>query len=187
MAYSCFKCSLMAIVALSSIWLASANACTLHGPTVGGFRVSYPGALNVALAVAEARREGVLPQVNRNTLNRDAQLEQVMGDLAQLQYRLDAARRSRTDSEPMAFSLVLVGPGLWAHYHVTPDAVESHPHAAGPLEGHAVVMTHPAVLRALLQQTLTTEDAAETGLLAVSGNDVRPVQEAFDVSFRSNL
>lgn len=187
MAFSWFKCSLMAIVTLSSLSLVSANACTLHGPADGGFEVSYPGSLSVAVAVAEARREGVLPKVHRNTLDRDTQLEQIMDDLAQLQHRLDASRRNRTDNEPMAFSLVLVGPGLWAHYHVTPDAVESHPHAAGPLDGHAVVMTHPAVLHALLQQTLTTEQAAKSGLFTFSGNDVRRVQEAFDASFHSNL
>jgi len=106
-----------------------------------------------------------------------------MDDLAQLQHRLDATRRNRADKEPMAFSLVLVGPGLWAHYHLTPETVESHAHAVGPLEGHAVVMTHPAVLRALLREKLTTEEATETGLFAVSGNDVRPVQKAFDATF----
>ena len=182
-----FRHLFIAVITLGSIWLTPAIGCGLHGSLDGGFEVSYPGALRIAMAVAEARRDGVLPGVNRSALHRNAQFDQMLADLEQVQLHLDATRRGRLDTESMVFSLVLVGPGLWSHYHMVPTAVEAQYHAAGPLEGHTVIMTHHAVLRALVLQTLTAEQAVESGLIEFSGNDVNLVQDVFEASFQSTL
>ena len=83
------------------------------------------------------------------------------------------------------FSLVLVGPGLWSHYHGTPGGVVGEYHTDGPVAGQVVVLTHYAVLRMLLRGDLSVEQASDLGLIAFAGSDIGPVRNAFENGFRS--
>ena len=174
-----------ASVAIGMALAAQANACGFHPRVPGGFQTSYPGALAVAVAVANARREGLLPGIDERTSGNEDGFLQALADLNRLRSRLEAGRRVDTADGAAAFSLVLVGPALWSHYHMASTSVLARFHANGPLDGKVVVLTHQSVLRALLNGELTLRKARELGLLAISGNDSRPVMRAFEFGFQS--
>lgn len=156
-------------------------ACGLEPSLNGGFSVSYQGSLDVAVAVADARRSGVLQKTDHTTASNAVQLQHMLSDLERLQSRLDASNEGAATH----FSLVLVGPGLWSHFHMSPGSVETHYHVDGPLDGHAVVLTHPAVLGALLSGQLTTGHAAELGLIAYTGSDAAKARKAIETGLQS--
>lgn len=174
------------VFALMLTALPQVHACGLEPTLRGGITVSHPGAIDVAMAVAAARRDGLLPPADARTVSNDVRLRQMLADLRRLQSRLNEGRAQDKGDSKLPFSLVLVGPGLWSHYHMTAGGVEADFHTVGPLEGKAVVMTHSVVLRALLDGTLTTDQAAEFGLLAYSGNDTGPVREVLEAGFQSS-
>ena len=157
-------------------------ACGLEPALNGGFSVSYQGSLDVAVAVADARRSGVLPKMDPKTVSNAELLQNMLSDLERLQLHLDASNEGAATH----FSLVLVGPGLWSHFHMSTDGVETHYHVDGPLDGHAVVLTHPAVLDALLSGQLTTGHAAELGLIAYTGSDAAQARKAIATGLESS-
>ncbi len=159
------------------------QACGLEPTYKGGLTISYPGALAVAVAVADSRRSGLLPPADPGAVSSEVLLQQMLADLRRLESRLNAGL-ARDGMAP--FSVVLVGPGLWSHYHSTPDGIRAEYHTDGPLSGHTVVLTHHAVLRALLKGNLSTEQALELGLIAYSGSDTAPIRSTFDTGFRSS-
>lgn len=181
-----YRCWLLAGFAMGGIFVTPASACGLHPTIGGGLEPSYPGALDIAVAVAEARQEGVLPRVTTNTLTVEDRFRRILADLERLQSQLEAAHHHSTSSSAVEFSLVLIGPGLWSYYKLTPAGVQARYHVHGPVPGKAVVLTHPLVLRALLDGGLTVEQAAEFGLIAYSSSDTGPVREALETGFRSN-
>jgi hypothetical protein len=156
-----------------------AFACGLEPSLKGGFTVSYPGSLDVAVAVARARDAGALPPIDPAAVSNDVLLREMIADLRRLQSRLKAGRVADTRGPAESFSLVLVGPGLWSHFYVTPANVLGRYHVDGPLEGKVVVLTHHYVLEALLQGSLTAEAALDRGLLAFSGDGADSVRRAF--------
>ena len=161
------------------------NACGLEPTLKGGFTISYPGSLDVAVAVANARREGLLPPAMTEAVANDVQLSQMLADLRRLQARLNESGVPASDKGTAPFSLVLVGPGLWSHYSLTPGGVLARYHIDGPLSD-TVVLTHHAVLRALLNGEIGTEQATELGLIAYSGRDAEPVRNVFETGFQSS-
>lgn len=180
---------------VQSVWLAAAlamtpvsqvHACGLEPTIKGGFQVSHPRALEVALAVATARRAGVLPPARAGSASNELLLERMVADLGRLRSRLEAGRAEVAGQDPPPFSLVLVGPGLWSHFRLTSTGVAASYHTAGPLEGGVVVLTHHAVLRALLRGALSPDRAEELGLIAFSGADSAPVQRVFEVGLRGH-
>jgi len=162
------------------------QACGLEPTYKGGLTVSYPGALAVAVAVADSRRSGLLPPANPGAISSEILLQQMLLDLRRLESRLNASLPGNEADTTTAFSLVLVGPGLWSHYHPTPEGIRAEYHTDGPLAGKAVILTHHAVLRALLKGDLGTAQAAELGLIAYSGSDAEPVQSTFETGFQSS-
>lgn len=164
----------------------SVQACGLEPALKGGLTVSYPGALAVAVAVADSRRSGLLPPANPGAVSNEVLLEQMLADLGRLESRLNASLPKNQEDTMSAFSLVLVGPSLWSHYHLTPAGIRAEYHTNGPLAGKAVILTHHAVLRALLNGDLSTTQAADLGLIAYSGIDAEPVQSAFESGFQSS-
>ena len=86
------------------------------------------------------------------------------------------------DDSTAPFSLVLVGPGLWSHFHMTSGGVLANYHTEGPLAGNAVVLTHATALRAMLAGNLSIEQATELGLIAYSGVDPAPIQRTLETS-----
>jgi hypothetical protein len=174
------------LLAIAPGVLSSVQACGLEPTYKGGLMVSYPGALDVAVAVADSRRSGLLPPADPGAVSSEVLMQQMLADLRRLESRLDAGLPGNEEDSATAFSLVLVGPGLWSHYHPTPDGIRAEYHTDGPLSGHTVVLTHHAVLRALLKGNLSAEQALELGLLAYSGSDTAPIQSTFDTGFRSS-
>lgn len=172
-----------ALFALAASGPAPVRACGLEPMFNGGFTVSYPGSLNVAVAVAKARSAGLLPAATADTVAKDVRLRALIADLQRLQGRLNAGPRAGTETSPTPFSLVLVGPGLWSHFLSTPGGVLARYHVDGPMKDQAVVLTHAAVLRALLVGTLSLEQAMADGLLAFSGGDTGQVRVVFAASF----
>ena len=176
---------LLACITLGAILVAPARACGLHPTIGGGIQSSYPGALDIAVAVAEARQKGVLPQAKIDSLSPADRYPLMLADLRRLQSQLKTAHHNSADSSAAEFSLVLIGPSLWSHYQLTPTGVQARFHVHGPVNGKAVVLTHHVVLRALLDGDLTAGQAAELGLIAFSGNNTDPVRKTFETGFQS--
>lgn len=106
-------------------------------------------------------------------------------DLRRLRSRLNKGRGKRPDDIDKPFSLVLVDPGLWSHFYMTPGGVLANYHTNGPLDGKVVVLTHATALRAMLAGSLTIEQATEFGLMAYPGDDTTPIQMSFETSLQS--
>ena len=160
-----------------------ASACSLE-PNLGvGLRISYPGSLGVAVAVAEARQSGLLPQAIPNDPSNQARLHRMLSALRQLQSRLD---RDGTVDTSASFSIVLVGPGLWSRYYLSSHGAIAQYHTPGPRIGEVVVMTHHSVLQALLEGSLTTDVAADSGLLVFSGDGSALAENVFEATFRES-
>jgi hypothetical protein len=171
------------LLAIAPGVLSSVQACGLEPTYKGGLMVSYPGALDVAVAVADSRRSGLLPPANRGAVSKEILLQQMLADLRRLASRLDASPARNQQDSTTPFSLVLVGPGLWSHYHPTPDGIRAEYHVNGPLAGQVVVLTHHSVLHALLKGNLTTEQATRLGLLAFSGQQADSVRKSMESGF----
>jgi len=175
------------LLAIAPGVLSSVQACGLEPAYKGGLTVSHPGALDVAVAVADSRRSGLLPPADARAVSSEVLLQQMLADLRQLASRLDASSARNEKDSTTAFSLVLVGPGLWSHYHPAPDGIRAEYHVDGPLAGQVVVLTHPSVLHALLKGDLTTEQATRLGLLAYSGQQADSVRKALENGFPSSI
>ena len=156
-----------------------AHTCALEPSINGGITISYPGPIDIAVAVASARSNDLLPAASDEAITNEVRLQHMLADLRRLQARLNKAR----DQIPVAapFSVVLVGPGLWSHYRMTAGGVLANYHTDGPLAGKTVVLTHATVLRSMLAGSLSIERATELGLIAYSGNDTSPIQRAFEI------
>jgi hypothetical protein len=174
------------ILMLAHVALPNVHACGLEPAFKDGLTVSHPGALDVAVAVAHSRRTGLLP-VNSSTVSNEVLLQQMLADLKLLQSRLDTSLGRSEQDSTTSFALVLIGPGLWSHYHPTPAGIRAEYHVNGPLAGQAVVLTHHSVLSELLKGNLTTEQARRLGLLAFSGHQSDAVRKAFESGFRSAI
>ena len=159
------------------------SACTLEAVVNGGFTVSHPGSLDVAVAVAKARRDGLLPPAPSKSLPNDMLLRLMITDIRRMQLRLDKGPSAVAKGSAASFSLVLVGPGLWSHFHQSSGGLLARYHVKGPLTDGVVVLTHHAVLEALLQGTLSAEAAAARGLIAFAGDDADPVRRLFESGF----
>lgn len=157
----------MTMVAASS--LPGVNACGLEPVIGGGFSVSYPGSLNVAVAVASARRNGILTPASREIIPNEVLLQQMLSDLRLLKLHLDKGKDALPTSANENFSLVLIGPGLWSHFHLTGTSVHAEYHTDGPIGGETVVVTHHTVLQELLDGDLDIDKALQLGLIAFSG------------------
>ncbi len=160
------------------------SACGLELGVRGGFTVSHPRSLDVAVAVAKARGDGLLPTAAARSPSNDMLLRLMITDIRRMQSRLKDGRSALAKGSTAPFSLVLVGPGLWSHFHLTSGGVLARYHVDGPLTGKPVVLTHRAVLEALLEGTLSPEQAVEKGLLVFAGGDTGPVQQVFRQGFR---
>ena len=177
--YAAAVITLTAVVATSPL-----QACGLEPAINGGFSVSHPRSLDVAVAVAKARRDGLLPPAPSKSPSNDVLLRLMIADIRRMQSHLKSGRSALDNGSSAPFSLVLVGPGLWSHFHLTSAGVLARYHVDGPLAGRPVVLTHYAVLEALLDGSLALAQAAENGLLVFAGDDIQPVQKVFQLGFR---
>jgi hypothetical protein len=176
--------TILTITATIAILSASlpAHACGLEPHLNGGFTITYPGSIEVAVAVAKARSDGILPAASTVAISNEVRRQRLIADLQRLQTRLNNARNGIPSDSAAPFSLVLVGPGLWSHFHVSAGGVLANYHTDGPLTGRVVVLTHATALRAILSGNLSIERATELGLIAYSGMDTSSIQRTFDMS-----
>ncbi|NNJ97583.1 MAG: hypothetical protein HKP12_10535 [Gammaproteobacteria bacterium] len=158
-----------------------AYTCALEPSINGGITISYPGSIDVAVAVASARSDGLLPPASSKALSNDVRKQQILADLRRLQARLNTARNEIPVDDAATFSLVLVGPGLWSHYRMSPGGVLANYHTDGPIAGKVVVLTHAAALRSMLGGSLSIEQATKLGLIAYSGVDTSSIQRTFQM------
>lgn len=175
----------VAVIATISLGHAPrAYTCGLEPGFNGGITISYPGSIDVAVAVANARNDGLLPPASSEAVTNEVHLQNMLADLRRLQARLNAARKEISVDNAPTFSLVLVGPGLWSHYRMSPGGVLANYHTDGPILGKAVVLTHATALRAMLAGTLGIERATELGLITYSGVDTAPIKKTFEMSLQ---
>jgi len=181
--------SMASIVAVSFVTIVlsysqPAHTCGLEATVNGGFSISYPGSIDVAVAVSKARSSGLLPPASPATIPNEVSLQGMLADLRRLQSRLNKGLGKQSDDIHTPFSLVLVGHGLWSHFHMTPSGVLANYHTNGPLDDKVVVLTHATALRAMLAGSLAIEQATELGLIAYSGEDTTPIQMTFEISLQ---
>jgi len=165
------------IAATAAGSLSSVSACGLEATIKGGFEVSHPRSLDVAVAVANARRDGLLPPASANSSSNDVLLRLMISDIRRMESRLKDGRSALAKDS--------AAPGLWSHFHLTSGGLLTRYHVDGPLAGKPVVLTHHVVLKALLDGSLAPKEAAEQGLLIFAGENTLPVQQVFRQGFQS--
>ena len=165
--------------------LSTVGACGLEAVIDGGFTVSHPRSLDVAVAVAKARSDGVLPKAATKPVPNELQLNRMLADLRTLNRRLNDGRKSM-GQQPRSFSMVLIGPGLWSHFHASPAAILARYHTTGPLNGKVTVVTHHAVVQALLNGSLTPGEAVARGLLTYADGEAGSVRQLFEVGLQAS-
>ncbi len=173
----------LAVILLAALISALPNgelrACGLEPMINGGFTVSHPDALQVAVAVAQARESGLLPEATDKQFSNDVILRQMITDLQQMNSRMK--KGLNTGSESGSFSVILVGPGLWSHFFPANGRMLARYHTDSPLEDRPTMVTHHAVLQALLGGELAVSNALELGLISFDGkgsSDVLALLEA---------
>jgi hypothetical protein len=171
------------LVAAMIVLSPGTDACGLDPSVRGGYLISHPGSLEVAVAVAEARRQGLLATAVSDSLPNDVRLERMLADLGRLESQLAKGQVGGSNLTSAHFSLMLIGPALWSEYQVSPSGVRARFHTPGPEKGQAIVLTHHAVLKALLQGSLSLAQATNLGLIAFSGAESEPVQHLFEMGF----
>ena len=176
---------LITIAIIIPIYSGTAHGCGLEPGINGGINISYPGSIDIAVAVAKARHDGILPAATDITQSNEVHLQDLLADLGRLQDRLNEAQNEIADNNTASFSLVLVGPGLWSHFYMTAGGVLANYHTNGPIEDKVVVLTHASVLRAMLSGSLSIERATELGLIAYSGILIAPVQRTFETGLQA--
>jgi len=123
------------LVLLAAIFvgiLPRAEACGLEHVIGGAPLISHPGALGVAVAVADARRNGLLLTATPDEASNDERLRRMLADLERLRSRLAEGSTALAAETSARFSLVLVGPELWYEFVLAPTAALAEYHTEGP-------------------------------------------------------
>jgi hypothetical protein len=152
-------CSCLAATTVGSL------ACGYHGSLGNGFSAQHPRSIDVALASREAIDKGMIEGLKA--------LPPMLA-LARVGRALDELRRDLADADaeeppaPSSLALLLIDAGLWTRYRFAEDRLVYEPHAAGPDQTDAVILTSEAALQALLNGRLSLDDAVSTSLLVVA-------------------
>lgn len=159
----------------------AATGCGFEDPSSasmqrGILNFVFPNSLHVTTAVWQAQLAGIIAK-DRTGQSKEGTLGFQVASmrLRQLGRQVDAA--SSHTAVP-SFSVVLLGPMLWANYQSHADVLEAEVHAKGPLPGAVVMVTDEAVVAALLDGTLSPRDAHDVGLLRYYGDSAKIVRLA---------
>ena len=150
----------------------SALGCGFEDPasaTVqrGVLNLSYPNALYVIGAAAQARVAGIL---RPDTETPEAKDMFAFHRAARMLQRFGAERVARrSEADPAIFSLVLVEPMLWTRFSVREADVETSVHIPGPDPSSPVIVTSIAALKGLVDHSLTARRAVDLGLIRIYG------------------
>ncbi len=176
---------MLGFVALALTSAAPAAACGFHGGPRGTLDVAYPGSLSVAVAVANAKDDGLLPA--RDPARPALGYHRAVGEIMNFASALgdEETQRSPKGSlkslvlahgeveaqrSPQGFSLLLVGPRLWSAIIPQGSGFAARVHTAGPLPGRPVVLTEYLVLAAIEQGKLSLAEALDLGLIRIHGD-----------------
>jgi hypothetical protein len=145
-----------------------------------GFGASHTQSLTVAFAVSDAIDAGV---IDKSALSGQVGYERAVLRLGAFHRRLSAT--TAKVGAPGSISVLLVDSRLWSR--LSPDArgYAIATHTAGPQAGDVVVVTHEAVLAALVSGKLSIATALDRGLLVVDGEStaVDSVRSLLNKSF----
>lgn len=145
----------------------SATACGLHRPVDlerGILNHVYPDSLHVLSAV---RHAGLLPDWEEAQASKRDPFA-FHGLAARLQ---DFGDSLSSDWAPglAGFSMVLVDSMLWTRFVAGEGGIVSEVHSDGPGTGDLVVVTHGAVVDAIVEGRMNGEQAIALGLLRLYG------------------
>ncbi len=148
------------------IWVlaaAPAGACGYHGLIGDAFSASYPGSIDVAIALRTA--------LDRNQLKAAPAMPPLMGLVRSTRWLEDFGRwagESPTANAP-DFAVLLVEPGLWTRYRKQGSGFAMESHVAAPSTGDVVLITGETALQALVERRLTLAGALKTGVVRLEG------------------
>lgn len=126
----------------------------------------YPGSLSVAVALRQAADAGRINAAALEAQRGGAVL--YIDAVTRLQNLRKALAASPAASGlPARFSLGYVESGLWTRYAQSDGAIAIQIHTTGPAEGEPVVLTGEPVVMALLDGSLSLDDALAGGLVVI--------------------
>ena len=156
------------------------RACDFAGLLGDGFGASHAQSLTVAFAVSDAIDAGVM---DKSALSGRVGYARAVLRLGAFHRRLSAT--TAKVGAPGSISVLLGDSRLWSR--LSPDArgYGIATNTAGPQAGDVVVVTHEAVLAALVSGKLSIATALDRGLLVVDGEStaVESVRSLLNESF----
>jgi hypothetical protein len=155
-----------------------AKACGYHDPAsinLGALNMAYPDALHVRTAVWMAQRDGELPprepapdgNPQTATIHAMMRLGRTVAMLGALRDRIAPPKGGRPTP---SFSLILIGPMLWARFAPASAELALQAHADGPAEGDVIVVSDEPVIAALAEERITPQEARRLGLVRLYGD-----------------
>lgn len=150
----------------------TALACGFEDPKSaniarGVLNWAFPNSLYVRSAVWRAQLDGVIPKDEMTSA-----AKALLGfDLAvkKLAALGEGLAKARADQDAPAFSAVLIGPMLWAHFEPTETGFQMTTHATGPNAGDVVIVTDAPALAALMDGQIAARAARDLGLIRLYG------------------
>ena len=169
-----------------AVVLPQALACTFHMTASGSiFERTYPGSLNVVVAVAAARSE--------DRLSGDP-LESGELGLMRASYELKKLGRrfgSADELPRVDFFLMFAGQQLWTYYRTSNftgrPAYAVHVHSAEPVHDVPVVLTSYYVVLALQDGDMTFAEALDRGLIQIRNDKAGHVTAMFREAFKADV
>lgn len=138
-------------------------ACGYYGALNNSFAVLHPRSIDVALALGDAAKAGVLKS---STGARKGGVFSHRHVVPRIQ-RFGSALASAAGESVSSFSMLLVDSGLWSRFLSLPEGVVFEIRTEGTHAGDTAVITGSAVLAALEAGTLSLDEAMERGLLVI--------------------
>jgi hypothetical protein len=160
---------------------APAGACGYHGLLGDSFSASYPGSIDVAIALRSA--------LDRKQLKAAPAVPPLLGLVRSTRWLEDFGRWAGASAAGAPdFVVLLVEPGLWTRYRKQGSGLAMEPHVAAPSAGEVVVITGEPALQALVERRLTLADAIKTGVLRLEGapEEVARVQHLLGTAFSAD-
>jgi hypothetical protein len=141
---------------------APAGACGYHGLIGDSFSASYPGSIDVAIALRTA--------LDRNQLKTAPAVPPLMALVRSTRWLEDFGRWAGQHAATAPdFAVLLVEPGLWTRYRKQGSGFAMESHVATPSTGDVVLITGEPALQALVERRLSLADALKTGVVRIEG------------------
>lgn len=162
---------LFALSLTATVAVPPAYGCAFHNvipeAQLGGM---YPGSLSVAVALRNAADAGAIDAAALDApRTRSALYIDAVGRLQK--FRKFLATSPGAPELPASFSLGYVESSLWTRYAQSGGEVAVEIHTDGPAADEPVVLTGEPVVMALLDGTLSVDDAVAGGLIVIIASD----------------